>query len=160
MRIRQPMTYLPVFFHNLKNYDMHALCREGLSKMKHWDLKPIAQTKEKYITLCAKFEVDKDEGDKAIYFEIRFTDSFQFLTASLDKLSSSLDRSMKCHSEKVARRYQLDDDVLYSNGVFPYSYLDCLEKLNDRELPPIEDFYDTLSDSLRISQVDYELAQR
>src|SRR5277367_2831912 len=154
------MTYLPVFFHNLKNYDMHALCRKGLSKMKHWQLKPIAVTKEKYVTLSAKFEVDKDEGDKAIYFEIRFTDSFQFLTASLDKLSSSLDRSMKCHSEKVRHRYQLDDDVRYSKGVFHYSYLDSFEKLNDKELPPIKDFFDTLSDSLRISQVDYARAQR
>src|SRR5277367_939875 len=105
-RIRQPMTYLPAFFHNLKNYDMHALCREGFSKMPHWRLKPIAQTKEKYITLTAKFEIDRNKKNMPVYYEICFIDSYQFLTASLDKLSSSLDRSKMNHSLKMRTKYQ------------------------------------------------------
>ena len=58
--IRQPMTTLPIFFHNLRNYDMHAMCLEGFSQMKNWHLKPIAQTKEKYVTLTAKTQVAED----------------------------------------------------------------------------------------------------
>ena len=42
-RIRQPITTLPILFHNLKNYDMHALCIEGFANMPKWKLKPIAQ---------------------------------------------------------------------------------------------------------------------
>ena len=60
----------------------------------------------------------------------------------------------------MRRRYQLDDDVLFSKGVFPDSYLDRIEKLKDRELPPIGSFFDTLSDSLRTSPADYARAQR
>ena len=67
---------------------MHALCLEGLSKMGNWELKPIAQTKEKYITLSARFQVDYDATNKPIYYEVRFVDSYQFLSSSLDKLSS------------------------------------------------------------------------
>ena len=98
-RIRQPMATLPVYFHNLRNYDMHAMCIDGFSKMKDWILKPIAQTKEKYITLTVKKVVGHDEGGKAIYFYIRFVDSFQFLTASLDKLSSGLPRDKMKHAQ-------------------------------------------------------------
>ena len=60
------MATLPVFFHNLKNYDMHSMCLEGFSKMKDWVLKPIAQTKEKYITLTARTIVGQDEDEKNI----------------------------------------------------------------------------------------------
>jgi len=159
-RIRQPMTYLPVFFHNLKNYDMHALCREGLANMPLWRLKPIAVTKEKYITLTAKFEVDRDAKNKPIFFEIRFIDSFQFLTASLDKLSSSLDRNKMKHSLKMRDRYDLDDDIMFSKGVFPYSYLDNVNKLHDLQLPPIASFFDMLSNSLRTTPEEYARAQK
>ena len=57
-RIRQPLAVLPVLVHNLTNYDMHAFCLDGFGRMPGWKLKPIAQTKEKYITLSARVEVD------------------------------------------------------------------------------------------------------
>ena len=69
-QIRQPIAYLPVFFHNLKNYDMHALCLEGFSKIPGWELKSIATTQEKYPTLIARFLIDHDAGGKPIFFEI------------------------------------------------------------------------------------------
>jgi hypothetical protein len=47
--------------------------------MPGWRLKPIAQTKEKYITLSAQVEVDKDERGMPVYFTIRFVDSYQIL---------------------------------------------------------------------------------
>ena len=133
-RIRQPTAYLPVFFHNLKNYDMHALCIAGFAKRQGWELKPIAQTKEKYITLVARFKIDQQADGKPIFYEIRFIDSFQFLTASLDRLSSSLQRDHMQHTVQIRQRYHLDDDILFSKGVFPYSYLDSWAKLLDRQL--------------------------
>jgi len=159
-KIRQPIAYLPVFFHNLKNYDMHALCLQGFSKMPGWILKPIAQTKEKYITITAKFEVDRDAGNMPVFYEIRFIDSYQFLSASLDRLSTSLDRAKMPHILHLRDTYNLDDDVLFCKGVFPYSYLDREERLDDRHLPPIEQFWDTLSDSLRTTPQDYQRAQK
>src|SRR2546428_2700415 len=80
-KIRQPIAYLPVFFHNVKNYDMHALCIECFSNMPNWTLHPITQTQERYIMLTTKFEIDRDAGGLPIYYEIRFIDTLQFLTS-------------------------------------------------------------------------------
>ena len=123
-RIRQPLATLPVFFHNLRNYDMHAMCIDGFSQMKNWELKPIAQTKEKYITLTARTVVGHEDEEHKIWFEIRFVDSFQFLTASLDKLSSSLSHDNMVHVQQFRSKFtgQVDDDVIYGKGVFSYSY--------------------------------------
>jgi hypothetical protein len=139
---------------------MHALCIAGLSKRKSWHLKPIAQTKEKYMTLTAKFQVDTDEANKPIYYEIRFIDTFQFLTSSLDRLSSSLKHDDMRHTLLLRENYRLDDDVLFSKGIFPYSYLDNDEKLDDGQLPPIEEFFDTLRNQLVVTEAEYARAQK
>ncbi|KAL7296807.1 hypothetical protein TKK_0010206 [Trichogramma kaykai] len=49
-------------------------------------------------------------------------------------------------------------EKLTEKGVFPYEYIDCIEKLEEQELPPIEAFYSSLSNDT-IEQKDYELAQ-
>jgi hypothetical protein len=141
---------------------MHAMCIEGFSQMKEWILKPIAQTKEKYITLTAKTKVGQDEEGHPIFFEIRFVDSFQFLTASLNKLSSSLPHDKMHHAQLFRSQFpgQVDDDIIFGKGIFPYSYLDHEHKLNEFDLPAIDAFRDTLSDSLNITQEDYNRASR
>ena len=159
-KIHQSITCLPVFFHNLKNYDMHSLCIAGLSKRKSWHLKPIAQTKEKYMTLTAKFQVDKDAANNPIFYEIRFIDTFQFLTSSLDRLSSTLKHDDMKHTLLLRDSYQLDDDVLFSKGIFPYSYLDSDDKLDDGQLPPIAEFFDSLRNQLVVTDAEYARAQK
>jgi hypothetical protein len=161
-RIRQPLATLPVFFHNLRNYDMHAMCLEGFSQMKEWRLDPIAQTKERYITLTAKTVVGQDEAGKSIFFEIRFVDSYQFLTASLDKLSSSLSHDKMKHAQLFRSQFidPIDDDIIFGKGVFPYSYLDHEHKLNEFDLPAMGAFYDTLTNSLNVTEEEYDRASR
>jgi hypothetical protein len=161
-RIRQPLCVLPILFHNLKNYDMHALCIEGISQMKGWSLKPIAQTAERYITLTASVQVDKNViTNKPIYFTLRFIDSFQFLTASLDRLVSSLDKSQLQHARNLLERYHgLDDDILFKKGIFPYSYLDNEKKLNEKKIPSVDSFFDVLTNSLHITDEEYERAKK
>ena len=153
------MATLPVYFHNLRNYDMHVLCLEGLSNMPQWELKPICQTQ---VACTARTAVDHNEKGQNVYFEIQFIVSYQFLTASLDRLSSSLPHSSMKHVEFFRQHLgnQVDDDVIFSKGVFPYSYLDCWDKLREVGLPPLPAFYDTLSDSLRTSDVEYARAQK
>ena len=128
--------------------------------MRNCELKPIAQTSEKYITLTARFVVDFDEDDKPIYFTLRFVDTFQFLNGSLDRLVKSIDRASMQHIRNCQEFATLDEDVIYGKGVFPYSYLDSVEKLSERELPPKDAFFDMLSNSLGISDEDYARAQR
>ena len=139
---------------------MHALCIAGLAKRKNWHLKPIAQTKEKYMTLTAKFPVDKDAANKAIFFEIRFIDTFQFLTSSLDRLSSTLEHGNMQHTLFLRKTFQLDDDILFGKGIFPYSYLDNDDKLDDGQLPPIEEFFDMLRNQLVVTEAEYARAQK
>ena len=66
---------IPVFFHNLTNYDGHIIF-DNLSKTNCKDPKVIAKTMEKFIG----FSIGK----------LDFKDSFQHLNASLDKLVSNL----------------------------------------------------------------------
>ena len=161
-KIRQPLGTLPVYFHNLRNYDMHALCLEGFSHMPGWILKPICQTKEKYLAVTARTVVDHNEIGQNIYFEIQFIDSYQFLTASLDTLSSSLPHIDMKHVQFFRQHLgdQVDDDVIFSKGVFPYSYLDHWDKLREIGLPALPAFYDTLTDSLHTSEEEYARAQK
>ena len=112
------------------------------------------------MTLTAKFQVDTDEANKPIYYEIRFIDTFQFLTSSLDRLSSSLKHDDMRHTLLLRENYRLDDDVLFSKGIFPYSYLDNDEKLDDGQLPPIEEFFDTLRNQLVVTDAEYARAQK
>ena len=160
-RIRQPTAVLPVLVHNLKNYDMHAFCLEGFSQMPGWRLKPICQTREKYLTLTAQMEVDRDDGGRPIYFSIRFVDSCQIVTGSLDRMVKSLGFGNITHARQMRDRFgQVDDDVLFQKGVFPYSYLDQWNKLEDVALPPLAAFFDTLTNSQRTSEEEYQRGQR
>ena len=67
---------IPIFFHNLKNYDAHLIIARAnelnikLNQNKKIDV--IAQNSEKFITFS--------------FGACQFKDSFAFLTASLDKL--------------------------------------------------------------------------
>ena len=139
---------------------MHALCIEGFSKMQGWELKPIATTTEKYLTLCAKFEVARDAANKPIFFEARFIDSYQFLSSSLDTLSSNLTICKKLHTSRLRNRYPVDDDILFKKGIFPYGYIDDTEKLDEDQLPPLNAFFDMLSNSLHASAAQYQHAQK
>ena len=82
-------------FHNLSGYNAHLFIRElaasvpGGAKMA-----VIAKNKEDYIALSIKVAVDKYidkngvEKDKEI--ELRFIDSFKFMSSSLDSLTTNL----------------------------------------------------------------------
>jgi len=151
-KIHQPIRTLTVVFHNLKNYDMHGLCIEGFSKRNKWTLKPIAQTREKYMTLTVTTVVAKNNLDQPIFFSIRFIDSFQFLSTSLAKLVNNLDKNTMIHTKQMRELYSHDafpisDNVLFGKGVFPYSYLDNESKLDELSLPNIYAFDDKLTNT-------------
>jgi hypothetical protein len=68
---------IPVFFHNLKGYDAHHIMN-AIGKFKHKKINCIPQNHEKYIS----FSLGR----------LDFVDTFQFMSTSLDKLSSNLAR--------------------------------------------------------------------
>ena len=148
---------LPIIFHNFKCYDAHQLIKHGLGKFKHWILEVIPQTKEKYMQLRARIPVETTKEGKTIYFNVVFLDSFQFMSSSLANLVNNLDSLP--FTDVLKREYpHLNNDTMKRKGVFPYSYLDSLSKLQESCLPPRSAFKNDLSGE-ECSEEDYRFAQ-
>ncbi|XP_044586081.1 uncharacterized protein LOC123266116 [Cotesia glomerata] len=139
---------IPIVFHNLSGYDCHFIL-ESVATVFNGSLEILPINKEKYIAFT------KTVDDTSIH--LRFIDSFRFMASSIDKLSSYLtDDDMK-----ITRQFCSDPEQLKlvtSKGIFPYEYIDCLEKLDETELPDKQAFYSRLNDK-HISDEDYSFAQ-
>ena len=137
--------FIPVMFHNLKNFDAHILC-QSIGSYKERKLSCIAQNTEKYVG----FSLDK----------LRFFDSFQFLPASLDQLVENLSQDgLKAFPHLLSEIDSIENaKLLHRKGVYPYEYMDSFEKFNETELPPREKFYSTIKKE-HISHNDHEHAQ-
>ena len=156
----------PVVFHNLSGYDSHLFIKNlGFSE---GNIDCIPNNEEKYISFSKKIKVgtyskmalDAD-GDifckqKPKYHTIRFIDSLKFMTTSLEKLVNNLPKD-DCIN--LSSYYSGDKfNLLARKGVYPYEYMDSLEKLKETALPPKEAFYSRLNDG-GISDEDYAHAQ-
>ena len=165
LKYRNP-NFTPVVFHNLSGYDSHLFIKNlGFSE---GDIDCIPNNEEKYISFSKKIRVgtyskkalDAD-GDifyeqKPIYHTIRFIDSFKFMATSLEKL---VDNLPKDDCINLGSYYSGDKfNLLARKGVYPYEYMDSLEKLKETALPPKEAFYSRLNDG-GISDEDYAHAQ-
>ena len=155
---------IPVFFHNMKNYDGHLIIQnaEKLSNKKKIDV--IAQNSEKFINIG--------------FDSLSVKDSFSFITASLDKLVSMTkydNTDEKDRSKWVLRdnwqsnfRYSSKNDIiktekcldlLTEKGVYPYDYMNAFDKFNDEQLPSKEQFYSRLTEE-GITNDDYTKAKQ
>jgi hypothetical protein len=72
----------------------------------------IASTLEKFIS----FDINR----------LRFTDTYQFMSASLEKLGNNLPIDSLRHT----RKHLGDDELLYAKGIFPYEWFESMGKLN------------------------------
>ena len=136
---------IPVIFHNLKGYDCHLimqnighLVREGCNL----DLSVIASNFEKYIG----FNIGK---------HLSFRDSFSFMSQSLDRLVSNLSDDAFFHTRGAFPNHL---ELMKRKGVYPYDYMDSMERFSEKSLPRKEDFYSILNDS-GISESDYSHAK-
>jgi len=154
----KPPKFIPVIFHNLSGYDSHLfikkLARNGEK------IKCIPNNEEKYISFSKEVVVDefsnKEGKHVQVKRELRFLDSFRFMASSLDALSKNLSKE-QC--KNVKSRYSGEQlDLVLRKGVYPYEYMDSLERLNETQLPPKTAFYSKLSET-EISDEDYEHAQ-
>ena len=145
--------YIPIVFHNLSGYDSHFIIKEIATAFDgRVDLLPI--TKEKYISFTKNVESTADK-DKKICIKLRFIDSYKFLTGSLDKLASFLSKDkLRILQREFSELSAEDFDLLTRKGVFPYEYIDCVEKLEDSCLPPRDSFYSSLTGDT-VSESDY-----
>ena len=186
LRINPYRTPIPVFFHNLKNYDAHHL------------ISAIGRTEEKTTTCTDNNgepimhkERDGKDTDKPVtvtdggisgivqnmeklisfsWGQFRFVDSFAFLSLSLDRLVQNTPKEdlrltrgqyRRLWTSRTNARRLLNDkkfDLVTRKGVYPYEYMDSFERFDETCLPPQEAFYSSLSDE-GISEEDYKHAQ-
>ena len=165
LKYRKP-DFTPVIFHNLSGYDSHLFIKNlGFSE---GNIDCIPNNEEKYISFSKKIKVGTYpkmalDADGDIYYEqkpkyhtIRFIDSFKFMATSLEKLVNNLPKD-DCIN--LGSYYSGDKfNLLARKGVYPYEYMDSLEKLKETALPPKEAFYSRLNDG-GISDEDYAHAQ-
>ncbi|KAK3740309.1 hypothetical protein QZH41_010880 [Actinostola sp. cb2023] len=135
---------IPVILHNLRGYDSH-LIMQGLGKIKNKPINCIPNNIEKYIS----FSIGN----------LDFIDSLQFMNASLEKLVCNLAKEGD-NKFSILKKYIETSKVplLLRKGVYPYDYMDNIEKFKEPQLPPKEAFYSKLIEE-HISDDDYHHAQ-
>ena len=136
--------FTPVVFHNLSGYDSHLFIKNlGFSEGNN---DSIPNNEERYISFTEEIQVgsytNKEGETKPLHHRVRFIDSFKFMAASLDSLVDNLPKD----DFNNFKRYYAEDSLLTRKGVYPYVYMDSLEKLKETKLPPKEAFYSRLSD--------------
>ena len=151
LKYRTP-NFIPVVFHNLCNYDTHLFIKKLRGK-----ISCIPNNEEKYISFSKNLHVysytKKDGENVDVFKKIRFIDSFKFMTSSLDVLSKNLNGKQCKNLKKFYRGKHFD--LLKRKGVYPYDYVDSVDKLSETSLPPKDAFYSRLNDEA-ITDEDYE----
>ncbi|XP_058981533.1 uncharacterized protein LOC131803829 [Musca domestica] len=160
--------FVPIFFHNFSSYDCHLFFKELI----HFDgeIKVIPLNKELYVSMSYFTKMNNDSNEMVDHnssvnsknkwrnkFELRFLDSFRFMSSSLDSLAKNLPKNA---FQAVRTQFPNDADfnLLTRKGVFPYEYVSSLDKLYERKLPNRNEFYNRLTDS-ECSLDDYRHAQ-
>ena len=143
-------SYLPIVFPNLSGYNAHPFIKEF--------------TKNKdYISFSIKVEVnkyiDKNGIEKSKEIEIRFIDSFKFMSSSLDSLVNNLARGGNYHFFGFEEYNENQYKLLTHKGIYPYEYVTDWDKFKEMKLPPRETFYSKLNMS-GAGNEDYEQANR
>ena len=131
--------FIPVIAHNMKNYDSHLIIK-GYERGVSRNISVIPSNTEKFIA----FQIGK----------LRFLDSFQFLTASLDKLVNSL----PADAFKFTSKFSPSPHLAKQKGIYPYEYMTDPSKFDEPRLPPKDKFYSALLET-DITDEDYDRAR-
>ena len=156
-------SYIPIVFQNLSGYDAHLFIKElAASSTDGAKMGVITKNKEDYISFSIMVEVDKyinNNGiEKSKEIELRFIDSFKFMSSSLDSLINNLARGgSEFFGFEVYSKNQYK--LLIKKGIYPYEYMTDWDKLKEMKLPPREAFYSKLNMS-GVGNEDYEHVNR
>jgi len=143
--------FVPIFFHNFSAYDCHLFVKSLATIQGKTEV--IASTSEKYTCLSKRIFIDEKRS-----VQFRFLDSYKFLSESLEKLAKYLPKE-NFHLLSSVFKSPEEQNLLTRKGVFPYDYLDCMERLSDTELPPIEHFFNKLTNE-KCAEQDYIHAKK
>ena len=88
--------------------------------------------------------MDKKGKEVHVTRELRFIDSFAFMSKGLDKLVNDLNGNLPKTIQYLEDKGYCTTTLL-RKGVYPYSYFDSFDKFNEEKLPEIEKCFDILS---------------
>ena len=131
---------MPVFFHNLRGYYAHLIMQAV--RRKHKRINVIPNNFERY----QSFSIGR----------LKFLDSFQFLSYSLDALARNLEDNYFKH---VAQRFSDPQQrvLMVRKGAYPYEFMKTMAQFDETQLPPQSAFYSRLTREA-LSDEDYEHA--
>ena len=122
---------IPVFFHNGSNYDFHFLIEELMKyEDKYNKVTVLAKNSEEYISI--------DYG--SYYKKLRFLDSYRFMLEGSHTIAESMNEF-----PILEQKFNGDVSLLKQKGYYPYEYIDSIERFKEKQLPPIDKFYSTLT---------------
>ena len=148
--------FFPVIFDHLSGYDSHLFIKNlGISEGK---INCIPNNEEKYISFSKKIVVDGFKNKQGKWIDVkrdvRFIDSFKFMSTSLSNLVNNLPKDSFDNMDYLFQEDELE--FLLRKCVFPCDWFD---KLNITQLPQKEESYSMLNDT-HISDEDYEYAKK
>lgn len=143
--------FVPVIIHNLSGYDCHLFIQE-LAKY-DGSFKIIPRSKEKYTSVTKIINTK----NSSCPIQIKFIDSFQFLSSSLNDLSKNL---IETDFVSLTNEFHEKEQVklLCRKGIYPYDYMDNFSKYEDDVLPPQKTFYNSIKCE-HITDEEYEHAK-
>ena len=155
LRYRIP-PYISIVFHNLSGYNAHLFIKE-LASTTDGHMGPlggpglcrsmgvIAKNTEDYISFSIKVEVDKyiDKNgiERSKEIELRFINSFKFMSSSLDSLVNNLACGGDYHFFGFEDYRENQYKLLIKKGIYPYEYMTDWDKFKEMKPPPKEAFY-------------------
>ncbi|XP_070153677.1 uncharacterized protein [Polyergus mexicanus] len=152
------VAYYVHFLHNLSGYDSHFIIEE-IATAFEGSINVLPITKEKYISFTKHVKDTAERSDWRSDIKLRFIDSYKFLSTSLEKLASFLNNDkLQILKSKFQNLLTEEFNLLTRKGVFPYEYIDCVDKLHDTCLPPRESFYSSLTGDT-VSESNYAHAE-
>ena len=124
--------YIPIVFHNLSGYDAHFIIKE-IATAYDGHVNLLSITKKKYV--YTKHVQDTIEKESRNCIKLRFIDSYKFLSTSIDKLASYLDKDeLKIIRSEFCKLNAENFDILTRRDIFPYEYVNCVEKFDAYKL--------------------------
>ena len=154
--------FLPVLFPNLSRYDAHQIIKY-LKLNDGEKLSAIAKNDETYISFTLDIPMERFKSkagqNVVLYHSLRFLDSFQFMSQSLDSLAKTVDKSdfklLRAGFPKIGDNLF---EKLTKKGFFPYNYLDSFEKFNEPFPPHGPLGCNTLTKSIEVTKKQHNFA--
>lgn len=112
--------YIPVFLHNLSNYDAHFIVHA--LNFVEGEIDIIPQNKEKYISFSKHPTINNQR------VTLRFVDSFKFLPYSLDQMVKNL-KMEEFHELKNHFPGKENFDRLCKKGIYPCEFMTSFDSL-------------------------------